>query len=119
MTAAHPVETTDELILDDLQGLLHEASTACVTLLERANRRVAEGVREGDKLSAAALEREQHTVHGLAWLATYAQSLTQMASWAARMEAEGRFGELEALLAQVASGALAAQIAGGIPMRPG
>ena len=41
------------------------------------------------------LEREQHAVHGLAWLATYVEALRQMQGWADRLEAAGGFGELE------------------------
>ncbi len=119
MTAAHAIETAENLIPENLQGLLKEAVATSATLLAKAREHVGAEVREGGRLSAALLEREQHKVHGLAWLATYAESLTQMAAWATRMEAEGRFGELEALITQVAFGALLAQITGGIPMSQG
>ena len=33
----------------------------------------------------ALLEREQHAVHGLAWLATYVEALRQMQAWALRL----------------------------------
>jgi (2S)-methylsuccinyl-CoA dehydrogenase len=76
-------------------------------------------VSEGGKLSADALEREQHAAHGLAWLATYVEALKQMAAYAGSVEEEDRFGELEALITQIAFAEYLAQIAGGIPMSQG
>ncbi len=61
----------------------------------------------------------QHALHGLAWLATYVESLRQMLGWARRMEGEGRFGEIEAMLLDAAFSEYLAQIAGGIPMSQG
>ena len=62
------------------------------------------------------LNVNQHRLHGLSWLATYVEALRQMAEYAGRMNAQGRFGELELLLTQVAFGEYLNQIAGGIAM---
>ncbi|MEO0762679.1 MAG: acyl-CoA dehydrogenase family protein, partial [Pseudomonadota bacterium] len=77
--------------------------------VKRADGRVSNGLVEG----------EQYAAHGLAWLATYAEALDQMAGWAARLDAEGRFGEIERLILAVAAGEYLAQVAGGIPMSQG
>jgi (2S)-methylsuccinyl-CoA dehydrogenase len=71
------------------------------------------------RVSGRMLEAEQYAAHGLAWLATYAESLSQMAGWAGRLEAEGRLGEIERLILAVGCGEYLAQIAGGLPMSQG
>ena len=106
-------------ILPGLTSLCSEAAQAASTLLDKATAHIRAVVSEDGKLSADALEREQHAAHGLAWLATYAEALKQMAAYAERVEEEGRFGELEALITQIAFAEYLAQIAGGIPMSQG
>ncbi len=71
---------------------------------------------DGGRFDNAVLNANQHALHGLSWLATYVQALRQMAEYAERMTAQGRFGELELLLTQVAFGEYLNQIAGGIAM---
>lgn len=66
-----------------------------------------------------ALERQQHMAHGLAWLATYLETLRQTSEWASRIDAEGKFGEIEALLSQILFSEYLAQIVSGIPMNQG
>jgi (2S)-methylsuccinyl-CoA dehydrogenase len=96
-----------------------EAVGAAADLLARAGAAVRARVMEAGRVDRARLEREQHAVHGLAWLATYVEALRQMQSWALRLEAGGRFGELERGILQVAFGEYLARIAGGIPMSQG
>ena len=84
-----------------------------VTLLTRATEALRARV-GGGKIDGAALEEEQHAAHALSWLATYVESLQQMAAWAERLE--GGFGEIEQLILQIAFGEYLTQIAGGIPM---
>ncbi len=69
-------------------------------------------------LNAAGANRDahQHATHGLAWLATYVESLRQLASWAERLDGEGRFGEMEQLILQIGVHEYGEQIAGGIAM---
>lgn len=107
------------LILDDLLPLAEDALTAAEALLAHAKVSVREKVSEDGKISAAAIEREQFAAHGLAWLATYVEALKQLVAYAGRMEKEGRFGEVEKLIVQVAFGEYLWQIIGGIPMSQG
>ncbi|MGJ3265644.1 MAG: acyl-CoA dehydrogenase family protein [Salinarimonas sp.] len=100
----------------DLPSLLRDAATAIDAILAEATRHVRARVVEGDRVSAARMEAEQHATHGLAWLATYAQAIREIASYAERLSAEGRFGETEALVSGVAAGEYCAQVLGGIPM---
>ncbi|MBY9066136.1 acyl-CoA/acyl-ACP dehydrogenase [Hyphomonas sp. WL0036] len=71
------------------------------------------------KPDRAAFERHQHLAHGLSWLVTYVETLRQVAEWAGRLDADGKFGEAEALLSQILFGEYCAQIIGGIPMNQG
>ncbi|MGV8986442.1 MAG: acyl-CoA dehydrogenase family protein [Cypionkella sp.] len=68
------------------------------------------------KVSAAALETHQYAAHGLAWLATYVQALTQLKAWAQGLSDAGKLGETEGLILQLGFGEYLAQIAGGIAM---
>ncbi len=105
--------------IDDLIPLLESAAEAAGTLRDRARDAVAGKVSRGGKIDGEALEREQHAAHGLAWVATYAEALNQAASYASRMSEEGRFGEMEALLAQIGAAEYAAQLYGGVVMSQG
>src|SRR5207244_3250453 len=67
----------------------------------------------------ALFDRDQRATHGLAWLATYVESVRQLAAYAERMHASGALGEIEELLVQIGIGEYLAQIAGGIPMSQG
>ena len=66
--------------------------------------------------AAASPDATQHSLHGLAWLATYVEALRQILGWAQRIEREGRLAEIDRLITDVAFGEYLAQIAGGIPM---
>jgi (2S)-methylsuccinyl-CoA dehydrogenase len=103
----------------DLIPLLESAAEAAGTLRDRCRDAVAGKVSQGGKIDGEALEREQHAAHGLAWIATYAEALNQVASYARRMSGEGRFGEMEALLAQIGAAEYAAQLYGGVVMSQG
>ena len=103
----------------DLIPLLQSAAEAASTLRDRSRDAVAGKVSQGGKIDGEALEREQHAAHGLAWIATYAEALNQVASYARRMSDEGRFGEMEALLAQIGAAEYAAQLYGGVVMSQG
>jgi (2S)-methylsuccinyl-CoA dehydrogenase len=71
------------------------------------------------KVAARLIDREQRATHGLAWLATYAQAVRQLAAYAERMRAAGRFGALEDLVVRIGLGEYLAQMVGGIPMSQG
>ncbi|HAH65879.1 MAG TPA: acyl-CoA dehydrogenase [Rhizobiales bacterium] len=103
----------------ELIPLLDAASEAAATLRDRAVEAVAAKVTVGGKVDTAALEREQRAAHGLAWVATYAEAIAQIASYARRMESEGRFGELESLLAQIGAAEYLSQLFGGVLMSQG
>ena len=106
-------------ILDNLLSLTKGAIPAAEALLERATAVVRETVSEGGRVSGSLIEANQTAAHGLAWMATYVEALRQMQHWAEKVNAEGRFGELEQLLHQIAFGEYLWQMYGGIPMSQG
>ena len=106
-------------ILPDLLTLTGAALPAVDLVFERARESVRAMVTRDGKVSGALVEANQTAAHGLSWLATYAQSLQQMQRWAQALQADGKFGEMEQLLLQIAFGEYLHQIAGGIPMNQG
>ena len=108
------------IVLDDLITLTGAAVGPVEALLETAKSRVRAMVSSEDgRVSGALIEARQTASHGLAWLATYTQSLKQMQRWAEALHAEGKFGETEQLLLQIAFGEYLWQIYGGIQMNQG
>ncbi|GMG84808.1 acyl-CoA dehydrogenase family protein [Paralimibaculum aggregatum] len=106
----------EALAAETLLALTGAALGAAETLLAAAKSHVAGRVRSGERVSGRALDAAQFAGHGLAWAATYVESLRQMRAWAERLAAEDRFGEMERLILQIAYGEYLAQLAGGIPM---
>ncbi len=106
-------------LLPDLTTLTRAAIPAAESLFDKARDAVRELVMEGGKVSPARLEEHQSAVHGLAWIATYRESLRQMQNWADRLEKDGKFGEIEGLILQIAFGEYLHHLAGGIPMNQG
>jgi (2S)-methylsuccinyl-CoA dehydrogenase len=88
-------------------------------LYEKAAKSLRDRVSENGKLSNALLDKEQHATHGLAWFATYVESVRELLAYANRMQAEGLYGETEELLTRIGVGEYLAQIFGGIAMSQG
>jgi (2S)-methylsuccinyl-CoA dehydrogenase len=114
--AAEMSYATASVLVPDLLRLCDETAANAERLVRRAKVAVRARVSENDKLNSDLMEREQHACHGLAWLATYAEAIKQIAAYARRLNEAHRFGEIEALLTQIGVGEYAAQILGGIPM---
>jgi (2S)-methylsuccinyl-CoA dehydrogenase len=119
LTAAETVTDRETLSPAALIPLLEAAAEAAGTLNVQATEAVKAKLAPGGKIDNAALEREEHVAHGLAWISTYAEGIRQLAEYAKRMEGEGRFGEMESLLSQIAAGEYLAQLAGGVTMSQG
>jgi (2S)-methylsuccinyl-CoA dehydrogenase len=112
---AQPFAET-QVILDDLLALGVAALAPVEGVLDIARLRVAALVTVDGRISGPAIEENQTAAHGLAWLATYVESLRQMQAWAARLSEQGKFGEVEQLIHQIAFGEYLSQITGGIQM---
>ncbi|AUX70273.1 acyl-CoA dehydrogenase [Porphyrobacter sp. HT-58-2] len=64
----------------------------------------------------ALIAREQHRLHGMAWIAATITALEATLDWAVRAEHDGAFGEIEALTLRIGFGEYLAQITSGVPM---
>jgi (2S)-methylsuccinyl-CoA dehydrogenase len=108
-----------DAMLPDLLALTARAIVPVEILLDRALEIVRADLTADGRIAAHLIEENQTAAHGLAWLATYVESLRQMQGWAERLQADGDFGEVEQLLHQIAFGEYLGQISGGIPMSQG
>ena len=106
-------------VLADLLALTAAALPAVDDIVTSAKASVRAMVEDQGRISGKLIEENQTAAHGLAWLATYQQSLQQMQNWADRLQADGKFGEVEQLIHQIAFGEYLWQIYGGIPMSQG
>ncbi|MEP4068182.1 acyl-CoA dehydrogenase family protein [Sulfitobacter sp.] len=107
------------ILLEDLLTLTARAIPPVEQTLARATEAVRALTSQDGRISNALVEQNQTAAHGLAWLATYAQSLRQMQSWAERLHSQGKFSQTEALIHQIAFGEYLWQIYGGIQMNQG
>ena len=105
--------------IDNLLNLTGDAVNAVAGVLEKAVNSVKRMVESERQPLPSALETHQCAAHGLAWMAVYVESLRQMQNWADRMSGNGKFGQVERLVHQIAFGEYLHQIASGIPMNQG
>jgi len=83
---------------------------------ENVREAVAGMVAPDGVVDAAMLTREQHRVHGFAWIAASIAALEATLDWAVRAQGAGRFGAVEELALRIGFGEYCAQIAAGLPM---
>jgi len=68
------------------------------------------------KLSRDNLDLEQHSAHGLSWIAAYRATLKETVNWAIELENSNSFTEVEKLMLEITFSEYCAQIKSGIPM---
>ena len=123
MAVAHISDDPSAQSSRDDGALISQLKTAAdvvQSLQAQASEHVRGMVSDADgKIDAALLDAQQHAAHGLAWLATYATAIDQMAKYAERMSGEGRFGAMEEAITRIGVGEYLDQIAGGIAMSQG
>ncbi len=100
----------------EILAQLDAAAAMAESYAEAARSAVRARVVVGGKVDRDAADSEQHIVHGLAWVATYAETLREVRDWARALSQAGKFGETEQLLAKLLASEYAAQLAGGIAM---
>ena len=100
----------------DVIALTGEVLGTVEGLFEDAKAAISAKVIVDNRISPSALEMHQFEAHGLAWLATYVESLRQMLAWARNLSSAGNFGDVEELIMGIACGEYTAQIFAGIPM---
>ena len=106
-------------IMADLTTQMQDAVSALDIYLSRTKTIASDTLAPDGKPDRAAFKAHQHLAHGLAWTVTYVETLREVTNWARRLEADGHFGEIEALLAQILFSRYLADIVGGIPMNQG
>jgi (2S)-methylsuccinyl-CoA dehydrogenase len=102
-----------------LIALARAATGAAEALLAEATAAVRQRVTVDNAVDDRRFDREQRATHGLAWLATYVESVRQLTAYAERMHAGDGLGEIEELLVEIGIGEYLAQIQGGISMSQG
>ena len=110
---------TRPVLLNDLLALTGAAIAPVEGILKTARSTLRAQLTVDGRISGALVEQHQTAAHGLAWLATYVESLRQMQNWAEALNAQSKFGEVEALIHQIAFGEYLWQIYGGIQMNQG
>ncbi len=106
-------------LMSDLLDITRATIEPANAVLEAARTALHQMTAVDGRVSGSLIEENQTAAHGLAWLATYVESLRQMQAWAERLTAEGKFGEIEQLIHQIAFGEYLSQMRGGIPMTQG
>ena len=107
------------VVLPDLLALTGAALGPAEQILASAKTAVRDMVTADGRVSGKLVEQHQCASHGLAWLATYVESLRQMQVWATTLQSEGKFGETDQLLLQICFGEYLWQIYGGMQMNQG
>ncbi|MCW2309861.1 acyl-CoA dehydrogenase family protein [Rhodobium gokarnense] len=110
---------TAPLSFDVLTSKCGDAVAAADGFLARAKAAVGDKVMEDGRVSGALVTKEQRACHGLAWAATYVEALREMAGYVDRLQDHGSFGEIEALIVEIAFGEYLSELVGGIPMSQG
>ncbi len=103
-------------ILNNLLPTLTQAAVDAEAYFHDLRVLVAERVAPAGKVDRRLIDVEQRSTHGLAWVLTYVETLKETANWADRINAEGKFGEIEQLLSQILFGEYLSQLIGGLPM---
>ena len=106
----------ENVILKDLLTLTKAATQRVEQLLQRAKVHCQSVICDDGRVDPVRLETHQLQAHGLAWLATYTESLHQMHNWAASLAAEDQFSLPNQLILQIGFAEYLQQIIGGIPM---
>ncbi|MEO1554091.1 MAG: acyl-CoA dehydrogenase family protein [Pseudomonadota bacterium] len=106
-------------VLNGLTDLLHDAVRAVDTYKSAIDSRISKVLAPSGKIDRAAFSANQHLAHGYGWIVTYIETLRETANWASRLEADGKLGEIDALLAQILFSKYLADLVGGVPMNQG
>lgn len=93
------------------------AADAARRFAEAAARTVRQKVAGPDgRIGAEAVNDEQRAVHGLAWIATYAETLARLAAWAEARSGAGGLSRADELVVLIGFGEFLASLLDGIAM---
>ena len=112
-------DVQNDPVLEGLTGLLQNAIRATDTYKAALGIKLSEVLAPTGKIDRAAFSAHQHIAHGYAWIVTYAETLRETSNWASRLEAEGKFGDIDALLAQILFSKYLSDLVSGVAMNQG
>ena len=108
-----------DLSAANLPQLFSEIALMLPPIKEAALAAVRERVSVAGKIDRTLIDDAQHVVHGLAWYATYVETLREVANWAQALADAGLFGETEAALSTLLFADYIHDLRGGIAMNQG
>ncbi len=103
-------------ILENLEDLISKSVDVSNALLADIVAHVRNKVVVSDRVSSELLNNYQFEAHGVAWIATYIESLRQMSGWSKVAKEGNRFDTVEKLILQIGFGEYLSQLKNGIPM---
>ena len=103
-------------ILENLEDLISKSVDVSNALLADIVAHVRNKVVVSDRVSSELLNNYQFEAHGVAWIATYIESLRQMSVWSKVAKEENKFDTVEKLILQIGFGEYLSQLKNGIPM---
>lgn len=107
----------ESLCGEELVGRAHAAVAAARDFLAAALGAVRAGVtRQDGGIDSAVANDHQRSLHGLAWIATYVETLAQTARWAQALSASGLLSDNETDVVLIGFGEYLASLADGIAM---
>jgi (2S)-methylsuccinyl-CoA dehydrogenase len=113
------IHATHPLTHNNVVDLAVSAAAAARRYCTAAERIVAlDLMDQNGRIDSQTLNQEQRRLHGLAWIATTAETLAQTASWASDLKNSERLGKTEALIVMIGFGEYLGQLIGGLPMSP-
>jgi (2S)-methylsuccinyl-CoA dehydrogenase len=103
-------------VLENLEDLIINSVEVSSALLLDIVDHLRKKVVVSDRVSNELLENYQFEAHGVAWIATYVESLRQMLRWSKVAKEENKFNTMEKLILQIGFGEYLSQLKNGIPM---
>ena len=103
-------------VLENLEDLISKSVDVSNKLLTDIIAHVRNKVVVSERVSSELLNNYQFEAHGVAWIATYVESLRQMSLWSKLAKEENKFDSVEKLILQIGFGEYLSQLKNGIPM---
>ena len=103
-------------VLENLEDLISKSVDVSNKLLTDIIAHVRNKVVVSERVSSELLDNYQFEAHGVAWIATYVESLRQMSLWSKLAKEENKFASVEKLILQIGFGEYLSQLKNGIPM---
>ncbi len=102
--------------MTDILETAQESVAKAQAYLTRAKAAVGQCAMRDGKLDGAMADRHQRALHAYSWTATSVGALAATLGWAQRLQAEGKFGDIESLTLRLGFAEYLQQLSGGIPM---